>query len=218
LKTFGLFLIISMLTRNPLLALLILFLIYMLIDRSFIGILPDFAAPLRRRKRQGRLQQEVEANPYNANARMELGELCFDRGEYKRAVDQLQKAMVKMENSAPAHFYLGASLLNMGRSEGLKEVAKAIEINPKVAQGYPYLYLLKYGSKDNSAQAEELQENLLRYGSVKTFFDAGKYFKKAGQSKAAGKFFQEVLDIYHISSPAVRRKLRRMALYAKLFG
>ncbi len=217
-KTIGLYLIISMLTRNPLLALLIIILIYMFIDRNFIGILPDFSAPLHRRKRLGRLQQEVEVNPYNANARMELGELYFDQGDYKRAVDQLQKALVKMENSALAHFYLGASLLNLSRSEGLREVAKAIEINPKVAQGYPYLYLLKYESKDNSTQAEELQENLLRHGAVKTFFDAGKYFKSVGQAKVAGKFFQEVLDIYRISSPAMRRKLRRMALYAKLYG
>ncbi|WP_347488200.1 tetratricopeptide repeat protein [Desulfoscipio sp. XC116] len=217
-KTFGLFLIISMLTRNPLLALLIIILIYVFIDRSFIGILPDFAAPLRRKKRQGELQREVEVNPHNANARMELGELYFERGDYNRAVEQLQKALLKMEDSALAHFYLGASMLRLGRAEGLKEVARAIQINPKVAQGYPYFYLIKYGSKDNSAQTAELQGNLLRYGSVRTFYEAGKYFRSAGQPDMAGRFFKEVLDIYRISSPTMRRKFRRMALYAKLFG
>ncbi len=217
-KTFGLFLIISMLTHNPLLALLIIIIIYMFIDHSFIGILPDFTAPLRRKKRMDELQREVKVNPHNANARMELGELYFDRGDYKQAVEQLQRALLKMENSALAHFYMGASLLRLGRSEGLDEIARAIEINPKAAQGYPYLYLLKHGSKDYSTQAGELQENLLRHGSVRTFYEAGKYLKNAGQSEAAGKFFQEVLDIYRISSPAMRRKLRRMALYAKFFG
>jgi len=218
LKTFGLYLIISMLTRNPLLALLIVFLIYVFIDRTFIGILPDFAAPLRRRQRLGRLQREVEVNPYNANAQMELGELYFEHGDYKKAVYQLQKALVKMENSALAHYYLGASLLHLERAAGLQNLTKALAINPKVAQGYPYLYLLKYGGKDSLASAEELQDNLLRYGSVGTFFEAGKYFKRAGQPKLAAKFFQEVLDIYRISAPGMRRRLRRKALYAKLFG
>lgn len=210
--------IISMLTRNPLLALLIIILIYVFIDRSFIGILPDFAAPLRRKKRQGELRREVEVNPHNANARMELGELYFNRGDHNRAVEQLQMALVKMEDSALAHFYLGASLLRLGRAEGLKEIAKTIQINPKAVQGYPYLYLIKYGSKENNAQTAELQENLLRYGSVRTFYEAGKYFKSAGQPDTAGRFFKEVLDIYRISSPTMRRKFRRMALYAKLFG
>jgi len=53
---------------------------------------------------------------------------------------------------------------------------------------------------------------------VGTFFEAGKYFKRAGQPKLAAKFFQEVLDIYRISAPGMRRRLRRKALYAKLFG
>ncbi len=210
--------LISMLTRNPLVALLIIILVYLVIDRSFIGFLPDYTAPLRRKKRLGELQRELAVNPHNANARMELGELYYDRGDYKRAVDQLQMALVKMEDSPLTHYYLGASLLHLGRAEGLKEVARAIEINPKAAQGYPYFYLLKYGNKDGSAPVEELQENLLRYGSVRTFYEAGKYFKSTGQTKLASKFLQEVLDIYRISSPAMRRRLRRMALYARLYG
>jgi len=61
-------------------------------------------------------------------------------------------------------------------------------------------------------------ENLLRYGAVKTFFDAGKYFKETGNREDADRFFDEVLDAYRLSSPTMRRNFRNMYLYTKLFG
>lgn len=223
-KTFGLFLIISMLTRNPLLALLIIILIYVFIDRSFIGILPDFMGPFRQRQRVGELKREVQVNPHNANAHLELGELYFTKGQYKQAEEYIKNALVKMEDSALARFYLGASLYHLGhKEEGRNELEESIRLNPKVAQGYPYLYLLKYQqqskvyNEDNNLK-NELVDNLLRYGAVKTFYDAGKYFNHIGVHDLASKFFDEVLDIYRISSPTMRRRFRRMAMYAKLFG
>lgn len=218
-KTFGLFLIISMLTRNPLLALLIIVLIYVFIDRSFIGILPDFAAPLRRRQRMARLLREIQANPHNANAWMELGELYFLQGQYRRAVEYLQKALVKMDDSALVRFYLGASYYHLGQKEQSRaELAEAVKLNPRVAHGYPYLYLLKHGPARDDNRTEELIEDIFRYGSVNTFFAAAKYFKQVGRPRRAARFFSEVLDIYRLSSPTMRRRYRKMALYAWLFG
>lgn len=212
-KFFGLFLIISMLTRNPLLALLILFIIFVFIDRSFIGILPDFLAPLRRRRRRSELQRKVEVNPHDANSQLELGEMYFMQKQYDRAVEHLQNALVKMDDSALGRFYLGASLYHLGQKEQSREELKAaIKLNPKVAHGLPYLYLIKHN------YSESLTEDLLRYGSVQALFETGKYLKQIGKKQAAAKFFNEVLDIYRLSSPTMRRNYRRMAVYAKLFG
>lgn len=212
-KFFGLFLIISMLTRNPLLALLILIIIFVFVDRSFIGILPDFLAPLRRSRRRSELQREVEVNPHDANAQLELGEMYFKQGKYDRAVERLQNALVKMDDSALGRFYLGASLYYLGQKEqSLKELEQAIQINPKVAHGLPYLYLLKH------SYSEGLAESLMRYGSVQALFETGKYLKQAGKKQEATRFFKEVRDIYRLSSPTLRRNYRRMAVYARLFG
>ncbi|MFA7467170.1 MAG: tetratricopeptide repeat protein [Desulfotomaculaceae bacterium] len=212
-RTVGLFLIISLLLRNPLLALLIIILIYIFLDRRFIGILPDFMAPLRRRRNMAELKRQVQVNPHNANAQLELGEIYFLNGQYKQAVEYLEKALVKMDDSALARFYMGAALFNLGqRDESLQQLKEAISLNPKIAHGYPYLYLVKH------EYSEELVANLLRYGAVKTFYDAGKYFKQVGNRHQANQFFDEVLDAYRLSSPTMRRQFRNMAIYARLFG
>lgn len=217
-KIVGLFFLFSILTRNPLLALLIILIIYAFIDRRFIGILPDFSVPLRRRKKQAELLRAVDVNPHNANAQFELGELYFSKGQYAKAVEYLRMALVKMQDSALIRFYLGASFFYLGQKEqSLVDLEESIRINPKVAHAYPYLYLLKQENiLKNNKRAEELIDSLLRYGSVKLFFDAGKYFKQVGQEDIANKFFKEVLDIYRLSSPTLRRSFRRMAVYAKL--
>jgi len=213
LRIFGLFLIFSLLLRNPLVALLIIILIFVFLDRSFIGILPDFMAPLRRRRNMAELQRQVQVNPHNANAQLELGEIYFLSGQYKQAVEHLERALEKMDDSALARFYLGAALFNLGqREESLRQLQEAIRLNPKIAHGYPYLYLVKH------EHSRELIDNLLRYGAVKTFFDAGKYFKQTGNQHEANRFFDEVLDAYRLSSPTMRRKFRNMAIYARLFG
>ena len=57
-----------------------------------------------------------------------------------------------------------------------------------------------------------------RYGSVQALFETGKYLKQIGKKQQAARFFNEVLDIYRLSSPTMRRNYRRMAVYSRLFG
>ncbi len=205
--------IFSLLLRNPLLALLVIIIIYVIIDRSFIGILPDFMAPLRHRRNMVELRRQIQVNPHNANAQLELGEASFLSGRYQEAVEYLEQALVKMDDSALARYYLGAAFFHLGRrEESLEQLNEAIRLNPKIAHGYPYLYLLRH------EYSSELVENLLRYGAVKTFFEAGKYFKETGNREDADRFFDEVLDAYRLSSPTMRRNFRNMYLYTKLFG
>lgn len=219
-KTVWIFVLLSMLTRNPLVALLVIALLYVFIDRRFIGILPDFLAPLRRKKRVAELLREVQVNPQNANAQLELGESFFLRGQYRRAVNHLQNALVKMEDSALARFYLGAAYFHLEQlDQSRRELEESVRLNPKIAHGYPYLYLIKHGHRvGDDSRGEKLVDALLRYGSVKSFFDTGKYFKSIGRRREAARFFDEVLDIYRLSSPTMRRNFRKMAIYARLFG
>ncbi len=213
------FSLITLFTGNPLLALAVIVIIYFFIDRRFIGLLPDFAASWRRRMRISELERIVRANPHNGDALLELGVHYFERGKFRNAVDVLEKAYSKMKDWPDVHFYLGASLYETGhRAKGLMEIQKAVDMNPKISRGMPYIYLIRSVLDNREGGSTETWEAcLLRSGSVHSFFQAGKLFRRYGQKKGAEKFFLEVLENYRMSSPTFRRTYRRMAFLSKIY-
>ncbi|MCL6479577.1 MAG: tetratricopeptide repeat protein [Peptococcaceae bacterium] len=220
-KTIFLFSLVTLFTGNPLLALAVIILIYVFIDRRFIGILPDFTIPWRRRIRIGDLERTIGANPHNGDALLELGRLYFGRKQYRRAVDVLERAYEKMKDWPDVHFYLGAASYEIGGTgRGLAEIREAVEINPKTLNGFPYIYLIRAileGKDTADRNTDDLERRLLRFGSVQAFFEAGKLFFRYGEKLKAGKFFREVLDNYRLSSPTFRRTYRRMAIMSKFY-
>lgn len=215
-KTFFLFSLITLLTRSPLLALAIIILIYVFVDRRFIGILPDFMAPLRRRARISELERTVRVNPHNGDALLDLGVLYYNRKQYRQAVDVLERAYEKMKEWPDVHFYLGAACYEAGDTwRGLAEIQEAVGINPRISHGFPYIYLIRAALEKKDTQCRdigELKNKLLRFGSVQAFFEAGKLFYKHREKSSAEKFFREVLENYRFSSPTFRRTYRRMAI------
>ncbi|MCL6559397.1 MAG: hypothetical protein K6U74_11495, partial [Firmicutes bacterium] len=129
-KTFGLYILLSLLTGNPILALLILFTIFLVMERRFVGILPDVFKPWRQANRIRQLKKEVQINPANADAYLDLGEAYFRRGNYGEAASFLENASGKMAGHPLFHFYLGASSYHLGKiEEGKRELEKAVQIN-----------------------------------------------------------------------------------------
>lgn len=220
-KSIFLFSIITFLTGSPFLALFILILAYVFIDRSFIGILPDFMAHWRRWARTGELERTVKANPHNGDALLELGVLYFNRKRYRKAIEVLERAYEKMKDWPEVHFYLGASRYEVGDTAGgLAEIREAVELNPKISHGYPYIYIIRScleKRNEHCPDIDELEGKLLRSGSVQAFFEAGKLFRKYGKKSSAGRFFREVLDNYRLSSPTFRRTYRRMAIQTRFY-
>lgn len=220
-KSIMLFSLITLLTGSPLLALAIIIIAYVFIDRRFIGILPDFTALWRRRARTGMLEGVVRANPHNGDALLELGILYFKRKQYRRAIDVLERAYEKMKDWPDVHFYLGAASYEVGDiRRGLEEIHEAVGINPKISHGFPYIYLIRAAleKKDTECRdTDDFMNKLLRFGSVQAFFKAGKLFNKHGEKSKAEKMFREVIENYRLSSPTFRRTYRRMAIMVRFY-
>lgn len=218
-KTFGLYMLLSLLTGNPFLALVILLLIFFLAERRFVGILPDVFQPWRRANRVRQLKKEVQVNPADAEAFLELGETYFRQGKYRQALSFLENASGKMAGHPLFHFYLGASSYHLGKiEEGKRQIEKAAEINPKASLGEPYVYLIRIylEEKQHGEKIEHLFNQLLRYGSPRTFYQAGKLFLNAGDKERARRLFRETIENYEACRGALRRMYRRWAILSKI--
>jgi tetratricopeptide (TPR) repeat protein len=218
-KFFGLYILLSLFTRNPLLSIVIVMLLFFLLERRFIGLLPDFTAPFRRAGRVKELQREVKVNPANGEAYLELGEAFLRRGQYEQALSYLDSAALKMDEHPLFHFYRGASYYQLGRiDEGRAEIEKAVKINPKISFGEPYLYLAKIylKQKPDSEKIAQLCQQLMQYGSPKIHYLAGNLFLNYNDKEKARQFFQETIENYQACRGALRRLYRRWAVLSKI--
>jgi tetratricopeptide (TPR) repeat protein len=218
-KIFGLYILLSLLTRNPLLALFILLLVIFIAERRFVGILPDVFRPWRQANRVRQLKREVGINPANAEAYLELGEAYFRQGKYKDAASFLENAYSKMAGHPLFHFYLGASYYHLGKLiDGKREIEKAIEANPKVCFGEPYIYLVRIyrDEKRPDAEIEQACDKLLQYGSPGTFYQADTMFLSFHEKERAKRLFRETIENYEACRGPLRRAYRRWAFLSKI--
>ncbi|MFZ5643200.1 MAG: tetratricopeptide repeat protein [Bacillota bacterium] len=221
-KSIFIFSLITLITGSPLLALAIILIIYFFIDRRFIGLLPDFSAWWRRKRRIGDLKRTVGANPHNGDALLELGVSYYERKKFREAVDYFERAYGRMKDWPEVHFFLGASSYETGNTDkGLAEIREALDMSPKISHGFPYIYLIRAileGKSDSKSESiPELENRLLRHGSVQAFYEAGKLLRRHGHKAEAQKFFREVLENYSLSSPTFRRNYRKMAIMSRYY-
>ncbi|MDD4238154.1 MAG: tetratricopeptide repeat protein [Desulfotomaculaceae bacterium] len=218
-KIFGLYILLSLLTRNPLLTLVVMLLIFFLLEKRFIGLLPDFTAPWRRANRVRELQKEVRVNPANADACLELGEAFLQKGQHEQALSYLNSAAAKMDGHPLFHFYRGASYYKLGRiEEGRVEIEKSVSINPKASLGEPYLYLIRIylQQMQTGEKIDQLYLHLLQYGSPKIHYLAGSLFLNYNDKEKARRLFRETIENYQACRGSLRRLYRRWAILSKI--
>lgn len=212
---FGFFLL-QRLLGNPLIALLVLFVLYSLIDMRFVGLLPDVFKPLRQAGAIRRLRQSLELNPYDANAHLELGTILSEKRRWAQAVEHLETAAARLDNSQ-SYFRLGAAYFHVGRlDEGKEALEKALQMNPKVGYGEPFVYLAEYQLKKGGRieDVEGLDEALVQYGSVDVLYRIGQLYEEAGDREKARSLYREALETHRGNPPFLRKKQRRTALKA----
>lgn len=206
---------------NPLLVLALLALAYLVIDRRFIGLLPDFTAPFRRRRHVARLVETIRLNPADANSQLELGAIHMEQGRVDRALPLLEKARARMPDSARLHSLLGACYHLLGRgAEAQKALEQAVTLNPKVGYGEPYYHLLAIGLRDKTrdrAALEEFKERILTYGSPPVFYRAGRVLLAAGDRAGARAMFGEAVENYQAAPKGFRRAYRRWAFISGIY-
>lgn len=218
-KYFFLYFIVRMFLNNPLAAILLVLIIYAVVDRQFIGILPDFLTPWRRARRISALKRDIAINPYDGRAFYELGATLVEKGRVKESRSYLEKAQNLMPNHPDVQFYLGWAYLRSGLpEEGKIALERALDLNPKVKYGEPYVYLLEYTLlwAKNQEKIDEYLKKIAEYGSPQFYYELGMLFQKAGQRDKAREMFREALVSYRNSPHFYKKQYRYWAFRAKL--
>jgi tetratricopeptide (TPR) repeat protein len=213
-KTISLYFIFSMLTGNPILAIILVFVFYAFVDKMYFRLLPDFLAPFKRSRLAGRLLTEIRVNPANAKAALDLGVVYFEKKKYEKALYYLKKANERTDDSARLYLYMGMTLYEMGQtSEGANSITRALEIDKGVNYGLPYVYLMGYelASGDNREKLKVLEECFDRYGNTENFNHMGKIYKKKGNREKAKEMFEHSLNNYSYCPRSLRKMHRKWA-------
>ncbi len=204
-----LFYILTVLTRSPLLALLVIVALYFFFDRRFVGLLPDFSAPFRMRREIARLKREVMLNPHNAEALSDLGRDLVRMGKDREVVAFLERALPRMREIAETRFYLGLGCLRLGNLKKAEEHLQAVlKIDPRYGYGEAWLRLgdLKVLEKDLAGALESYQVFAgIHTSSSEGFFKMGEVCQGLGDPEKAKEYYSKALNAMRGSPPHKKR-------------
>ncbi len=195
---------------NPFVAIIVLLLILYVLDRRFVGLSPSFVKPLKRRSRIKKLEQLLRLNPSDVSSKMELARLQLDRKSYARARETLESIGDVMEHSAEYWDDLGTALLFTGDKErGEQAMLRALDINPRVKYGEPYLRLAA-ANRSDAERALSYLEKLrdIHSSSCEAYYRMGLIYKELGNKAEAKRAFEEAAAVY-ASLPRYKRRQER---------
>jgi len=165
------------------------------------------------------LKQELAVNPHHTSGKLELARLLLEKGRYHEAMPYLQSALEKMPDTPEVRYELGLCRLKLGDLEqGEQEITGALEQNPKVRYGEPYLRLAEAFSRKDTTKALHYLEQFqkIQYSSCEAFYRLGKLYQQLGRRSEARQAFKEAVEIYRGLPKYKRRTERRWALLAAL--
>lgn len=170
---------------------------------------PDPAVLLRTWGKIQSLTTQIEANPANVTARRELAIVWLERLRPRRALELLDEARQRFPRDAELLYLTGVARLRSGNAEGaLEPLVQALDIDPKLRRGDPYLVaaeaLLSLG------RAEEAEDSLERYiqansSSIQGYVLLAETREKLGNAEGSKQAIVEALDTWR-KLPAFRKK------------
>lgn len=175
--------------------------------RPFI---PDPVVLFRTFGRIRTLEAQIAANPANVTARRDLATIWLERLRPGRALELLDEARRRDPDNAELLYLTGLARLRSGNpEEALEPLVKAIEIDPRIRFGEPYLVaaeaLIRLG------RLEEAEDALERYvdsnsSSVQGHVRLATVRKERGDSEGAKKALAEALATW-AQLPGYRRRI-----------
>jgi predicted Zn-dependent protease len=175
--------------------------------RPFI---PDPVVLFRTFGRIRTLEAQIAANPANVTARRDLATIWLERLRPGRALELLDEARRRDPDNAELLYLTGLARLRAGNpEEALDPLVKAIEIDPRIRFGEPYLVaaeaLIRLG------RLEEAEDALERYvasnsSSVQGHVRLATVRKERGDSEGAKKALAEALATW-AQLPGYRRRI-----------
>ncbi|SMO78007.1 tetratricopeptide repeat protein [Melghirimyces algeriensis] len=215
---FFIFWILWLITGNPFFALFILFIILYLLDRRFIGLLPGMVQPIRRNRRIRQLKQNLLLNPHHTSNKQELAEYLMEKKRYQEALSFLREVQDIIPDSADVQANIGRCLLKLGRlSEGEQAILDALEKDPRIHYGEPYLHLGEaYRSKNREKALFYLKKfPEIHSSSSEAYYHLGRIYADLGRQSDSRNAYQEAIEIYKSLPKYKKRSERPWALRSK---
>jgi Tfp pilus assembly protein PilF len=214
-KLFLLFVFFTWIFGNPILAILaILFIVYVL-DRKFIGLTPSLLKPIRRSSRLGKLKRHIIQSPNDTSSKVEIARILIEKKKYKDALHMLEPLEPMLDESAEYWDDLGLCLMQTGQPEaGEAAMGQALQLNPRVKYGAPYLRLAAYYSKHDANRAlsyiEAFQE--IHSSSCEAYYRLAAIYEQMNRKEDALEAVREGLRIYGALPRYKKRAERKWAL------
>ncbi len=197
---FFLFALLSWITGNPLLALLVI------IALSVPGWLAGsryawrFHRWIRAQGEAGRLRRTLSVNPHDVKARTDLGAILVRHGRFREARAELEQSMPRADDLPEANYALGLCLLHEGEAErGRGLIERALALNPKFGYGEPYIKLgdFRAGREEWEQAAERYRQATgIHSSSVEGWFKLGQALEHLGKRVEARDALQEGITSY----------------------
>jgi len=217
-----LWMLLARLTGSPLLSLLALVVLYLVLDRFTLQLLPS---PLRlwaRWRRAGQLQRLLETNPHDRRARYELADLWVARGRHADAVRVLKPNLEAGDEDAATLYLLGVAYLGAGQAaQGELLLDEAERLEPGYGLGAIELARgrsrLARGALTGDAGALSALERFCRArpGSVEGRVLLARALERAGRSAEAAQARDLAWSDYRAAPRFQRRRERRWAWRAR---
>lgn len=212
---FMLFFLLSWLTGNPLIAIVILLLIVYFIDRRFVGVFPSISKPFKRLRNISKLRQQLSVNHFDVSSKRELARLLLDKKKFQEAHQLLEEVKPSSESSAEYWNDLGTALIGLGRlEEGESMILHALSLNERVKYGQPYLHL---ASAFREKEPEKALHYAAKYGEIQSSsseacYLLGSLYHSLGRKEDAKRALEESLAIYRSLPKYKKRHERKWAV------
>ena len=212
LSKFFLFYILYWLLGNPLVALLVILIIYFTVDRTFFGFIPDPFTAFKKAGRIRELHNIVAINPYDARSLKELGTFMIDKKDYGRAREYFEKAANKMSDDPEFNYYYGLSLARCGEiGKGRELLEAALKNSPNLKYGEPFIMFAEvYIDSGDYAGALPLLESFehIHSSSSRGFYQMGVVKLKLGMYAEGKEYLKKAIAAFK-ASPRFKRKVDR---------
>ncbi|MDA8354015.1 MAG: tetratricopeptide repeat protein [Firmicutes bacterium] len=200
---------------NPLIALLILLVLFYILDRRFVGIFPSLTRPIQRNRQIRKLKQSLHLNPHHTSDRRELAHLYMEKKQYRKALAHFDQVRESMPESADVKADMGLCHLKLGHlEEGEKLLREALQTDPRVHYGDPYLRLGEAFSDRDRKKALAYLEQFggINSSSSEAYYQLGRVYQALGQTEKSREAFQEAIEIYRSLPKYKKRSERAWAL------
>ena len=218
---FFLFGLLWWLLGNPFLAIVVLLVVLYLLERRFVGLTPSLIRPMRRLGELSRWRKQLQLNPHDVSAKMEIARLSIERKKYAEALKLLNGIEAQMEHSAEYWSNRGLCELALGRLEaGEKDMLRALDISPRVKYGLPLLRLGEaYAKLDPGKALGYLQRFAeLHSSSCEGYYRLGMLYRRMGKTEEARRAFRDCAQVFRTLPRYMRRHERKWALLAMWRG